>query len=311
MLHFRYLASGDMQDSLSFRYRISPSSVSNIIKGTLQAIWENLVDEFMPAPDEDGWKNIAQDFWNIWNFPHCIGSIDGKHVKIRAPSKSGSDFYNYKGYFSIVLLAVVDARYKFIAVDVGAKGSQSDGGILRNSVFGKKLATDSLKIPNNEKFGPMGEELPYFIIEDEAFPLKTNIMRPYPGKNTDTEQRIFNYRLSRARRVVENAFGILSNRFRIDHTTITGGVQLADRIVKATVVLHNFLLTKNDNSGLPSSSFDVDGTIDGQRLDGVAAFGSNNYTKKASDIRDSLKNFFNGPGSVPWQQGKVMEGYNV
>jgi len=305
-----YLASGDMQDSLAFSYRISPSSVSIIIKETLDAIWESLVDEFLPPPDENKWKEIAENFWTTWQFPHCIGAIDGKHVKIRAPPNTGSDFFNYKGYFSIVLLAVVDAQYRFVVVDIGAKGSQSDGGILKNSTFGKQMAENNFRIPEKDVFTPIGQDLPYFIVGDEAFPLKTNLMRPYPGKHTDKQQRVFNYRLSRARRVVENAFGILSNRFRIFHTTINTNVQVADKIIKATVVLHNFLLARKDHSGIPTCSSYEDGEVPGLNpLDGVAKTGSNNYTNQAGDIRNSLKDYFNGEGSVPWQEARVMAGY--
>jgi len=307
----RYLASGDMQDSLAFSYRISPSSVSNIIKETLDAIWDSLVEDCMHPPDENKWRSIAENFWTTWQFPHCIGAVDGKHVKIRAPPKTGTEFFNYKGYFSIVLLAIVDAQYKFVAVDIGAKGSQSDGGILKNSAFGKKIAENAFHIPEKEVFLPMGENLPFYILGDEAFPLQMNIMRPYPGRKTDKEQRVFNYRLSRARRVVENAFGILSNRFRIYHTTINTSVEVADKIVKATVVLHNFLIMRKDHSGMPTCSNDVDGEIPAiNPLDGVAATGSNNYSKQAADIRNSLKAYFNGEGSVPWQEARVMAGYH-
>jgi hypothetical protein len=147
----------------------------------------------------------VDDFWDLWNFPNCIGAIDRKHVKVQAPPNSGSKFFNYKHSFSAVLLALVDVRYKFTVVDIGSYGRSSDGGIFAHSKLGKYLET-YLGIPGTSCLAP------HVIVGDEAFPLKTYLMRPYPGSQSkgDNENSIFNYRLSRARRVVENAFGILS-----------------------------------------------------------------------------------------------------
>lgn len=86
----------------------------------------------MPEKTED-WKNIANDFYQRTQFTSCIGAVDGKHIRIKMPAGSGSLFYNYKHFFSILLLAVVDANYCFIAVDVGAVGKSSDSNVFKNS----------------------------------------------------------------------------------------------------------------------------------------------------------------------------------
>ncbi|GFR25783.1 DDE Tnp4 domain-containing protein [Trichonephila clavata] len=78
-------------------------------------------------PDRNIWLDIAEGYHEQWQFPNCLGAIDGKHVLMQAPPKSGSRFHNYKGTFSIILLACVDANYKFVLVDIGAEGHNSDG----------------------------------------------------------------------------------------------------------------------------------------------------------------------------------------
>ena len=81
-----------------------------------------------------------------WNFPHCLGSIDGKHVVIQKPRNAGALYHNYKQTESIVLMAIVDADYKFLAIDVGQPGSHSDGGIWQSSEFGRGLENGEKKI---------------------------------------------------------------------------------------------------------------------------------------------------------------------
>ncbi|XP_018376528.1 PREDICTED: uncharacterized protein LOC108769815 [Trachymyrmex cornetzi] len=89
----RYLASGDSMKSLSYAYRVGHNTISKIVSETCEAIWTVLKDKVFPSYSEDTWKKIANKFENRWNFPNCIGAVDGKHVMIQAPPHSGSIYH--------------------------------------------------------------------------------------------------------------------------------------------------------------------------------------------------------------------------
>ena len=100
----RYLASGETQQSLSYSYRIGRSTVSTIIAEICKAIYTALKDRYLKSSStEDDWKAIAARFEEVWNFPHVLGAIDGKHIRIECPKLTGTLYHNYKGFLSMVL----------------------------------------------------------------------------------------------------------------------------------------------------------------------------------------------------------------
>ena len=104
----------------------------------------------------------------------------------------------------------VSARYCFSLVDVGEYGSNNDSGVLKNSNMGKMFERNQMGVPESELIEGTDNEFPCFLVGDEIFPLRNWLMRPLSGKAlTNERRRIFNYQLSRARRIIENTFGIL------------------------------------------------------------------------------------------------------
>ena len=193
--------------------------------------------------------------------------MDGKHVILQSPINSGNDYDCYKLFPSIVLFALVDANYRFLYVDVGSKGRISDGGVFKNTNLHKKLERRELNITPPEILQtPYATAVPYFILLDKAFALNEYTMKPYEGTpHRGSMERIFNYRLSRARRVVENAFGILSSVFRVLRKPILLEPEIATKVVLTTIYLYNYLRRDQESSQrfTPPGSFDAEaeGTI--------------------------------------------------
>ena len=237
------MATGDSFRTIAFSYRLGHSTVQTSVHEVCESILKNCLTDMMPTPTRNDWERIADEFWNEWNFPNCVGALDGKHVILEAPKNSGSLYFNYKKTFSIVLLALVDANYKFIAVDVGSYGRSSDGGIFASSNLGKHLQDGTIDLPEDKAFPGTDMTAPYVIVADPAFPLKKYLMRPYPGSQLENrvERRIFNYRLSRARRIVENAFGILTQKFRLYSRRLKSDPKYAEKIILTTCILHNYI----------------------------------------------------------------------
>ncbi|XP_071555857.1 putative nuclease HARBI1 isoform X1 [Temnothorax nylanderi] len=308
-LTLRYLASGDSMKSLSYAFRVGHNTISKIIRETCEAIWTCLKGVVFLEDKEESWKGLADEFERLWNFPNCIGAVDGKHVSIQAPSNSGSTYYNYKGYHSINLLGVSDANCCFTMVDIGAEGRQSDGGVFRNSKIGKRFEHNLFKLPSPKKLEIGGPELPYVLVADEAFPLSVYMMRPYPRRgNLNIKKKVFNYRLSRARKIVENAFGLLVARWRIYRRPIIASISNARKIIKATVVLHNFIIQNeekvNGNNKYLHTSEDGTYTSYGVSNMELCEGQSNN---NAIAIRESYATYFQETGALDFQWEKALQ----
>ena len=267
----------------------------------------------MPEPSENMFRKIEEVFAKRWNFPNCVGAIDGKHIQIQCPPNSGSMYFNYKGWFSINLMALVDATYRFIVVDIGQYGSNADGGVFRRSEMGSRFFNNELGLPPPKTL-PGAEhlgKLPHYIVGDEAFPLHKNLMRPYPrprrGVRIPKDQLIFNYHLSRARRCVENAFGILAQRFRLFNRRIQMKPENVVKVVKACTVLHNYL---RDNRGYISTSLSLNpqrepylpenGPVEDMEYIGYHS------ARDIRALRDLFKRYFNGLGKVHWQKDAAL-----
>ena len=136
----RHLSTGESYTSLQYQWRVGRTTIIKFVPKVCKAILREFQKEYLICPTvTEEWKSIEEKFRNRWNVPHTVGALDGKHIAIRKPWKSGSKYFNYKGYFSLVLLALVDAEYKSLWVNVGASGSSSDAHIFNRSKLKKRI----------------------------------------------------------------------------------------------------------------------------------------------------------------------------
>lgn len=170
--------------------------------------------------------------------------IDGCHIEVHPPASEAIDYYNYKGWYSTVLLAVVDYRYRFLYTNVGCPGRCNDSSIYEQSLLRKKM---DLPIFKDKSVLLDGVRVPVVLIGDSAFRLSDSMMKPYPFKiNASNKEKNFNYSLSKCRRVVENAFGHLKARFRRLGKGLDNNIENVNVIIKCCCILHNFLNIQNE-----------------------------------------------------------------
>lgn len=312
----RYYACGSFQRHMASVYRLSKCTCGLILQQVSNAIILSLKCELIEM-NQNNWIQIANEYNYKWQLPNCLGSFDGKHVAIKKPHGSGSEYFNYKRYHSIILMALVDANYRFISIDIGAKGSEGDANIFSHSELGRMIKSDdpNMDLPPDALVGQ--EVMPYYFIGDDAFPASKRLIKPYkPTKREPLtrEEIICNYRISRARRCVENAFGILVTKWACVGKTFHCKPEHAKKIVAACCLLHNFLISQKYEAYIPMKYRDLNDE-NGQNISGVWRNNdpdlvladlqcplSGRVHEDAKRCRDILKRFVNSAfGSVPWQ----------
>ena len=212
-------------------------------------------------------------------------------------------------------MALVDADYCFLFADCGCQGRLSDGAVFRNTELFRRIENDQLHYPPDEQLIGRTKPVPYVFVGDDAFGLSKRILKPYPGLHEKgSKQRIFNYRVSRARRVVENVFGIMASVFRVLRKPLLLQPEKASLIVMTCVVLHNFLRKSKESRShySPPGTFDFE--EDGNLIPGSWRQDHDNLSSllplhrvprkpsmEAKDIRNEFAEYFVTSGKVEWQ----------
>ncbi|XP_064470075.1 uncharacterized protein LOC135384820 [Ornithodoros turicata] len=308
----RYLL--DRMMSLQYAFRMAHNTISNIVAEVTVAIYDVLKEDFVKVPATPcEWKVVADQFSALWQYPHCIGELDGKHVVIMPPPKTGAMYRNYKGTFSVVLMDLVDAELNFLYVDIGRKGRMNDSGVWNSCNLRVKLESSPSVLPQPQVLPHSSMSAPYVIVCDEGFGLNNYLMRPYPARELSTDARISKYR---ARRTAEKAFGVLCSRWQIFRAPLRHSPERATAIIKATIALHNYLQTQRTTRPLylPPEIVDVEdiatGTVrPGSWRQAVSNHGAmrplqrpgGNCSNSAKAVRELYTQYFSNEGQVGWQ----------
>ena len=230
--------------TISHLFGIGQSTAVTIANHVAAVIVTEMLPLYIRMPSERELKDIIHGFRDRWGFPQCGGAIDGTHIGILAPPISPADYYNRKGFYSVILQGVVDHRLRFWDINVGWPGKVHDARVFGNSSLYERGQSGTL-FPNiTESF--QGVNVPVVMLGDSAYPLLPWLMKPYPENQQSTPAQLaFNYRLSRARMTVERAFGRLKGRWRCLMKRYDGRIDNINTIISACCVLHNFC---EDNS---------------------------------------------------------------
>ena len=244
------LGRGDYFYTISQMTGLGTSTICTIVSEVSQAIvdclWDQEVTRYMPNSEAELCKKI-QEMEEAWQFPCCWSAVDGCHIPIKCPAgglEASKEYHNFKNFYSVILMAMVDSNYRFIWGSCGFPGNSHDSVIFQST----DLWTNIMQNEAILKIGKQieGIHIPALILVDSAFPLKCWMLKPYSNAVLTPKQRYFNYRLSRARMVTEGAYGQLKGRWRVLHRKCESSAKEVKIITLACVILHNICISQND-----------------------------------------------------------------
>jgi len=240
-----WMATGDTFQALATRFGIGASTAHKICHTILNVMFEGLVPEEVKLPRGDELRKVMDEFQADCGLPYVAGAMDGTFIELGTSPEVGESkryYWNYKQRYSIIALAIVDARKQFLAADIGRPGGTGDAATWQHSSLKTCLLGDV--ILNAEPMMLEDVSIKPYLIADGAFPLGPRVMKAYLGPSAGlppahADQRAFNNALCHGRRVVEMAFGRLKGRWRILTKNNIGKPGVLSKVTKVAMALHN------------------------------------------------------------------------
>ena len=240
-----FFATGADYRTIAHLFGVSKSTVSLVVKDVSSAILK-LLPRYIRFPTEDALREVVDGFKREYGFPQCAGAVDGTHIPIVSPIECPADYYNRKGWHSIILQGSVDNKGRFIDIYVGWPGRVHDARVFANSALYRRGQAKSSLPDWKERIDDV--DVPLVMLGDPAYPLLQWLMKGFPdnGHLTRSEKR-FNYRLSKARVVVEHTYGRLKGRWRCLLKRLDVSTDSVPGLVGACCVLHNLCEVHGDS----------------------------------------------------------------
>ena len=233
-----FLATGADYRTIGHLFGVSKSTVCVVTKEVCVVIVERLLPDYIKMPTGTALKVVVEGFKNDLGFPQCAGAVDGTHIPILSPQECPADYYNRKGWHSILMQGVVDHQGRFVDVYIGWPGRVHDARVFANSSLYQRGQSKTLLPDWKETIG--GRNVPLVLLGDPAYPLLQWLMKAFPDNGRLSQQeKHFNYRLSRARVVVEHSYGRLKGRWRCLLRRLDVSTSDVPKLVAACCVLHN------------------------------------------------------------------------
>lgn len=243
-----FLATGCDYRTIGHLFGVAKSTVCVVLKEVCACIVNVLLPKYIAMPKGNALKNVIEGFRRDYGFPQCVGAVDGTHIPVVSPEECAADYYNRKGWHSVLMQGTVDNLGRFVDIYVGWPGRVHDARVFANSSLYKRGQDNTLLPDWKEKLGPNNKDVPLVILGDPAYPLLEWLMKAFPDTGHLTQhQRQFNYRLSRARVVVEHSYGKLKGRWRCLMKRLDISVVDVPEVVAACCVLHNICEVHGDS----------------------------------------------------------------
>lgn len=231
-----YLANTESFRQISDRFNVTISTAHRVILSVVNYLVK-VSPRYIKWPTLEEAAEDEKQFQKKKGLRHVIGAIDGSHLRILKPNSNEEDYVNRKGYHSILLQGIVNSKKIFINVKAGEPGSMHDSRLLRRS----KIYTLAEENYDRYFFGK------YCLLGDSAYPSLRWLVTPHKDNGQLTEEeRLYNYKHSATRIVVEHAFGILKGRFRRIRCFENLNIEVITKFVIASCVLHNMCIRSND-----------------------------------------------------------------